>query len=326
MSAEEALIELRGGQVGAATFRLVTEVASKLARSGRFSSPNGSRRWHQFDIADLVGDFFASDRRAAQLAVDCIEGPHLRAKTATALTNLILDRRRATPKGTLRRRTARNLSRRTDVHKVPPQHWALDGFQAEMHWAGGHEPLAAAAADVQVDSGPEWTGERSTPACTPDSLRLVCDAVLNTAASPVDRPLVLNVVTDRIIPDDLDHVHANREDDEEGPASDGPAPDADLMTSIDEAAAMTVAQGIFESTDDRDRELLPYLDLSARDAADQPEVRVGKSVASERLRELKASLRPAFEAAPDPELLCRCLLALRDEWIQESGQNEGDAP
>ena len=324
MSAEAALIELRAGEVGAATFQLVTDVASKLARSGRFSAPNGSRKWHRMDVDDLVGDFFASPGPAAQLAVDCEDGEHLRSRTATAVTRLILDRQRATPKGALRRRTARNLSRRTDVHTVPPQHWALDGFQSEAHWAGGHEPLAAAAARIQVDPGPEWDGERRTPACTPDSLRLVCDAVLNTAASPVGRPVVLTVVTDRIIPDDFDHVHAR--EDVDGPASDDPEPDADLMMSIDVAQAMTVAEVIFEQLDDRDRQLLAYLDFSARDAADQPEVQLGKSAASERLKRLPDSLRPVLDAAPDAELLGRCLLGLRDEWLQGSGQNEGDAP
>lgn len=320
-----ALAELRSGQVGHETFALVTDVAKKVTRTGRYSTPSGSRSWARHDVEDLVGDFFADGNRAAQLTLDCEDDGHLRAKVATSLGRLIVGRLRSTPRGALWRRTTRRLSRRVDVHDVEPHHWALEGFASLAHWSEGRERLEAAAAVVVVDLGPEWDGERATPACTYESLDQVCDAVFNEARSPVEQRVVLTVVVDRVIPGDLDRVPADVVEDD-NTRSDEPDPAANAVAVAEEANARAVAEQLFERLDDHSRALLPLFGLSDRVAAADPAVHLGKSAVFERRKALRLTLEAALDAAPDRTLLVRCLLDIQSEWQRATGHSDGVEP
>ena len=328
MTAAQALHELRNGSVGRATFDVVTEVAAKVARSGKYRTPSGSRRWSEHDVEDLVGDFFGSVDRAVALAVECVDADHLRSKIHRALVRLIFDRWRATPRGVLWRRTERRLNRRPEVRNVSPRHWALAAFTSVAHWSGDRGPLDEAAEKVTVTPVRPKTEEKekATPACTTDSLDDVCDAVLNEAAAPVERPLVLTVVSDRIIPRDLNHVASRSH--VEGAAEE--AVDDDFVLSVrwrgEVESARVAAEVIFGQLDDNERLLLPHLDQSARAIAANPGIPLGKSAAATKASALRVKLQAALEAAPDRRLLVRCLLEVRAEWMEATGQSEDDEP
>lgn len=314
--------------MGSATVDLVTTCAVKLARTGRFCTPSGSRHWSRHDVEDLMGDFFVRTDGVASLALVGVDARGLIAQVEKQLRYAILDRLRATPRGVLRRRTKRRLQGRSDVCDVEPSHWSLRGFAENDHWGGGREPLDAAAAAVRIDQGADWQGERQAPACTTQSLDAVCDAVFTTAAAPVDRKLTLTVVSERIIPDDLNRVVLSEAGDRSDPSVEG-----DLSVHIgptpgERATARTAAEGIFAQLDDNERRVLPYVgeDMSLREIAALPEVTIGRTTLGKKLPPLKARLRKVFEVAPDRELLMRELLTVRAEWLEAIGQKEGGEP
>ena len=323
-TANDALAELQGGQVGHATHALIVATARKLARSGRFSAPGGGRRWSSHDVEDLVGDFFEKSSRRSTLVLSATTPEHLRSEAEGVLRNLINDRFRATPRGVLGRRVRRRVSGREDVRDVPPEHWALVPYAAASHWDGGKGPLERAANGVEVHRVTEWTGERSTPACSTQSVDDLCDAVLCEASSPIRRGTVLAVVTERVLPNDMERVVDRPSDD--SLAEGRPGPLDTLITATDEESARNVAEAIFRALDDDERKLVGCLDASARQIADSGILGLGKSAIAERTRKLTLSLAEVLQAVPDQTLVVSHLLKLQEEWNGSAGQRRGVDP
>lgn len=323
-TADQALAELRTGRMDKATFRLVASSATKLARSGRFSAPGGGRRWSSHDVEDLVGDFFEKSSRSSTLVLSATTPEHLCSEVERILGNLINDRFRATPRGVLWRRVRRRVSGREDVRDVPPEHWALEPHAAMGHWAGDKGPLERAASGVEVQPVAEWKGERSTPACSTQSVDDLCDVVLHAASSPVRRGTLLAVVTERVLPDDVERVV---DDPIAGSLAEGRLGPLDtLIAATDHESARNVAETIFWSLDDNEKKLVGCLDASARQIADSELLGVGKSAVAERIRKLKLSLAEVLHAVPDQNLVVSHLLNLLEEWNGSAGQRRGVDP
>lgn len=205
-SRDRIVVELRSGRLTGEALQLVTRSARAIARTRKFTSPSGDRTWSVHDVDDLVGDFFASPGRLFDLATGSTDDDQLKGKVDKSLKRLIIDRLRSGEEGALRRRVLRRLNSRPDVVDVPPDHWAFPDTAAEVHWGGDDSVLAHAAARIPV-APPPWkeNSVRRGPITDTPSVDSVCDAVLRTAAAPVERATVLRVVATRIHRD-LGHV------------------------------------------------------------------------------------------------------------------------
>jgi hypothetical protein len=319
----QALADLRAGAVTAAVIRTVTTAARAVARTGRFTAPNGSRTWSQHDVDDLVGDFFAVPGRILNLATRAGDGPdgvtNFRRAVETSLKRVIIDRFRAGPVGVLHKRIDRRMRVRTDIQVVAPQHWARTTWVEEPHWGGDDEQLVAAANAVAIDPSPAWSDDslREPPATTTHSLDAACDAVLDEAACPVPQPTVCRVVANRVIPFNPAYVA-------ESPDTDSAEEAEPDVKAADDAAAAQAADVFWQALDNKDRLLLPNLRVPARQLADDGLFDLKKSAIDTRQRRLEEHLTTFAATTPDPELAVRHILRLRESW--QTGQIGEGAP
>lgn len=317
---DAVLRELRGGRISGDALELIADQAFRVVRTGRYSTPEGSREWFHDDVQDLVADFVSDGAPLLALATSSADGSHLTSAMRTALKHTIIDRLRKTPGGRLRQRIARRIKGRDDVVDVPPSHWSFPAFKAVPHWSGGPEPLTAAAAGQPVDPPPAWSKEstRLPPATTPECVDRLCTCVLERAAAPVDRVLVCEVVAERILPTPGAL--------ETGPPVDGhrtnTGADAALMARADEEAARLVAESIWRSLSPEDRQLLAVLDLSAREAAATGVLQLGRSALHERQRRLRERLEALLDASPERALVVGALRRMSDV-AADAGQQAG---
>jgi hypothetical protein len=200
------------------------------------------------------------------------------------------------------------MARRADVSEVAPAHWSLLVWATRPHWGGDDRSLLAAAAGIAVDPPPPWPedSEREPPATTSMSVDAVCTAVLDVAASPIERTTVRRIVTERILPFDPTGVaEGNKTADTAAPTT----PDAVDLAAADLAAAM-----LWDGLTDDDRQLLPYLRVPARQLEAQALLGLKKSAIDARQQRLEARVQQLIAATPDPELTGEALLRLHDGW------------
>lgn len=317
--AEQALADLRAGSLSDAVVAAVTRAASALARTGTVTTPSGSWEWSAHDIDDLVGDFFAVRGRAESVAgrvpvgVDD-EVKRFRAALQRALRQLIIDRYRATPRGALDRRVERRMRKRDDVAKVAPGHWSFHEHRDLPHWAGDDDVLIAAVQGVTIDAPPAWPedSEKQPPATTTRSVDGACDAILGTAACPVEKRTVCMVVVDRVISFD-GNVVSDRGGDV---AEAGP----DALSD----AAVAAAEAFWDAMNDDERTLLPLLRTPARQLEADGVLGLKKSALAARQTALEARLVEFAQSTRDSVAACRHVLERQTVWA--AGQNQGVAP
>lgn len=318
-----ALAGLRVGQVTEDTRRLVTASAKALVRTGRYTTPSGGRAWSSYDIDDLAADFLGSPERLVALATTATDDAHLKFLVQRGLERLVIDRLRATPRGVLRRRIERRVGNRPDIEKVVPNHWALEPYAAAVHWGGASDVLIAAANAVAVDPPPAWSEDspRQPPATTGRSIDTLCTAVLDAAAAPVERPLVVTVVSERVMPIEMDHVV------DAGSVIEPQSQSAEeaVLDAADRLAAAEVAERIWALMNDDERALLPFIGEPSRHVAEAGVLGLGKSAIEVRQKKLRASLADVLHGVPDLTLLMGRLLELCEQRAA-SGQVQGGAP
>lgn len=253
------LSDLREGRITDAVVDLVTRTAAAVARTRRIATPSGSRTWCQADVDDLVGEFFAKPGRIFDLANSAGTGDDagslFRGMTEKAVKRVAIDRFRKGPRGVLHERVNRRVAARADIDAVPPQHWAIDPWQASPHWGGDDADLVASAGSVPVVEQ-KWSedSDRQAPSGTGATVDAICTAVLCRAQSPVMQPVVRNIVCDRIIGPDLGHVVDSEALPEPTTRSPSAKPDW-----VDLEVAELEASVIAASLSAEDLALLPYL-------------------------------------------------------------------
>lgn len=317
--AEQALADLRAGRVTDAVVAAVTRAATALARTRTATTPSGSWEWSAHDIDDLVGDFFEVRGRAESVAgrvpvgVDD-EVKRFRAALQRALRQLIIDRYRATPRGALDRRVERRMRKRDDIAKVAPSHWSFHQHRDLPHWAGDDDVLVGAVQGVTIDPPPAWPedSDRQPPSTTTGSVDATCDAILGTAACPVEKRTVCTVVVDRVIPFDGNDVSDRGVDVGEA----GPAALSD--------AAEAAAEAFWDALNDDERKLLPLLRTPARQLEADGVLGLKKSALAARQATLEARVVEFAQATRDGIAACRHVLDRQAAWA--AGQNKGGAP
>lgn len=316
--ADVILDDLRQGRLTQEAVDLVTRSALAIARTGRYTTASGSRRWSHDDVEDLVGDFFASPGRIFDLATGATDGTGLVRRIETTLERVIIDRLRRGPVGVLHRRIDRRMKRRSDVIDVRPQHWCMTGSEAAPHWTGNDDDLVRAANVVAVAPPPDWPDDssREAPATTTRSLDDTCTAVLETARAPVPRPTVRRIVANRIIPVDPAHVI----DPPTGYEPESPAP-RDIG---DREAAAAAAAAFWAGLSGDDRLLLPNVRVPSRQLEADGFLNLKKSAIDTRQRRLEQHLIMFITGMPDAELVVHHLLGLQEDWA--AGQSIAGAP
>lgn len=321
----DLLIDIQKGKLNQTAIDLVARTARAVARTGRYTTPSGGRQWSGHDVDDLVADFLGSEGRLIDLAINAQDISHLKSQIEKSMVRLIIDRLRAGPVGILRRRIERRLRGRQDVVAVAPRHWSLEKFAGEPHWGGADGVLAAAAAQTPVDAPPAWPEDspRSAPATTTRSVDAVCTAVLEVAASPVHRPVVLTTVSQRIVPVDPRHVY-------EAPTDAAGAversPEEIVMAAYDREAASAVADAVWKQLDADERALVPFLNTPSRQVEEQGVLPLGKSAIDSRQKKLRSSLAAVLENVPDLGLVAAELLLRYSAWAEGTGRNPGVEP
>lgn len=311
--------EILAGRLSREAIVEVTWAAFAVTRTGRYTTPAGSRTWSDDDVEDLVGDFFAKPGRLFDLAVSAGTGPdadaRFRGKIETSLRRILIDRLRSGPQGVLYKRIDRRIAKRNDVVDVAPEHWVLQQWAARPHWGGDEATLVAAAAAVPVDPPPPWPEDdpREGPATTGASVDAVCTAVLATAESPVERNTVRRVVAGQILPFDATHVAEQVRGHE--PAA---PPETDVA---DLEAAAAAAHAFWRTLSDDDRRLFPHGRVPARQLEEQGFLGLKKSAIDARQRRLLTRIEGFQASTPDPELTGQALLRLHEEW--DAGQGAG---
>jgi hypothetical protein len=319
--AATALEDLRRGEVTQAVVDAVTHQAASIARTGAFSAPNGSRDWAAADVGDLVGDFFEKEGRIEALVERAGDGPdavgRFRGAVQKSLKRLIIDRHRQTPRGVLGRRVERRVRRRPEIVAVPPGHWSFARFEGEPHWGGTDELLVQAAHAVAVDPPPEWPedSERAAPATSGATVDAACDAVLETAACPVERPLVVRIVVDRVIPDDIAAI---------AEPSLTPTGHAASPADGDNEEAAQAAARFWEALDDAERQLLPDLRTPARQLEAGGTLGIKKSAIAARQGRLEERVVEFVEANRHGIEAMRVLLRMQQDWA--TGRTGGGEP
>lgn len=318
-----ALADLRAGRVTEEACRLVTVSARALVRTGRYTTPSGSRAWSSHDVDDLAADFLSASGRLTALAATATDGAHLKNLVQQGLERLVIDRLRATPRGVLRRRIQRRVRNRPDIEDVVPNHWALLPYAAAAHWGGGANVLITAAGAVDVDPAPAWAEEsaRQAPATTSRTIDALCTAVLDVAASPVERPLFLTVVSERVIPVDADHVM----DAADMTASRSQSAEGAALEAADLQAAVVVAERIWALMNEDERALLPHLADPSRQVAEAGVLDLAKSAIDTRQKKLRSTLADLLDGVPDLTAVMGRLLALHEQWAA-TGQVQAGAP
>jgi hypothetical protein len=310
---------LRAGHVDGPCYDLIKRTAAAVVRAGRYRSPAGNRRWTADDIDDLVSDFVCDQGRLVDLAVGAADDDHLRARIQKAMRHLLIDRLRRTPRGALRRRTERRLLHRPDVTAVRPRHWALVQYATVAHWAGDDGLLHRAARAVPVAPPPKWPvdSERQQPATDGESIDAICTTTLTTAAAPVDKQTVLDVVEMRVLGEDEPGVELGTGEDDCEPAALAP-----------DVVAQVIAAAILDELEPEERDLLPALGQQSRDLAEEGLLELKHSAINVRQQKLAAKMRDLLAGIDERDAVVAALWRLHGETSIEAraGRKAAAAP
>ncbi|HWJ63704.1 hypothetical protein KSP35_19580 [Aquihabitans sp. G128] len=318
--AAQALSDLHGGRVTRNVIESVGGAATALTRTGRFSTPSNSFDWSPHDVDDLVGDFFAQQGRVETLAQRAGYGPdavrRFRGATQQALTNLIIDRYRQTPRGVLDRRVERRVKKRDDIVEVTPDHWSFELFQAQPHWGGDDKRLEEAVRRVPIDPPPPWPEDspREPPATTGASVDAACDAVLATAACPVAQRSVRRIVVERVIQFDGAVVDEGVGQENIAEPDNAPA----------HSSATGAAEAFWDELTEDDRVLLPDIRTPVRQLAAAGVLGLKKSALASRQAKLERRVTEFALGSRDGATALRCLLEIQQSW--SAGRSTGGSP
>ncbi len=288
---DEMLRAIRGGDVAGYVAVIEAAVATVV---GRLPNPKGTA-WSADDVDDLVSSFYESP--AYQHAVlNAHDDESLRKLVYTGLANLVRAELRATDRGRLHRRLKEILSAQGYVEH-PAKFWRRSGGPPDASTARTAELIEAAwRVEVQVV---RWRpdAKRNSPVAEGKSLRALLDVVLDRAHGALHEDILVDVLGRRLgvgpvtAIEDLDVVE------EHFIADADVAPEDQVLADEAELDAAVTALGLWGQLSPRERQLVPHLASSARQAAGV--VGGGKSALSEAMNRLKEKFRVVLADADD---------------------------
>ncbi len=290
---DQALQAIRSGDVGAYVDLIehrAAVVAQRLPRSD-------GRPWTPEHVEDLVSSYYASS--AYQHAVlNAHDDDSLRALVFTGLANLVRADLRRTERGRLHRRVRELLAPEGFV-EGPTKFWRRADDPESPSTATESELLEATwSVDVRMV---KWRADakRNSPFAEKASFIELLEAIYDLAAGALHIDMLVDVLARRLgvgptsAIEDLDLVE------ERFVAASDPGPAEHLADQERELDAAGAAAELWDQLSRRERELLPHLAATARDAADA--VGGGKSAVNEAMKRLKQKIRTVLEDWSDDD-------------------------
>ncbi|MFG2445007.1 hypothetical protein ACGFQG_19245 [Nocardia fluminea] len=281
------LDNLLAGHLDAQGAQLLYATVSKIGRGRNFPPPTGFRAWNQDAVITTAHDFLTSTRaveRLVQIAATAYDDESLTRLLETAVLNFLRDQARQTVIGTQIRRLKTILAA-DDTFVINGETVGLTGGPAEPY-AADEAVLVRAAR--RVDAGTRrWRpdAKRQGPLATKEEMVALIVAVLTAAEARLTFASLARVIARRF---DLDPLAATTEID---------ALDPTPQHSYDEVDVGDQAAHILDQLTDRERLVLPYLDMSTREA--EQLLPLGRTTIANtqlRLKTLLADLLPHGDA------------------------------
>ena len=270
--------------------RLLYQTVAGVARIRRFPPPEGHEQWNAEAVTETAHEFLAERdgvarmRQIHRLAFDDDSFERL---LHQAIRNHLRSRARATEFGALMRRVRSVLEGDERFQRVGGgrgiPRWTLSATGVQEQFTGQIEHLIHVGRAVAGIKEVRWRSDRRRgPIADRESLAMMFEAVLTSANTSLTVRELARVAAARF--NLLDPpLLVDVDDALSGPVA--PIRDGPAQTII---AAETAAD-LWSQLTDRERDVYPYLDLSARQAAQY--LNLGKSqvaVAQARLKELLA--------------------------------------
>jgi len=300
------------GQFGAECLNLTRRLMREEAR--RFPSMAPAGGWHQDDLDDLTGDFFADRIRpvttmlVVQAGDDASAGRLLR----RSIRHWLIDRVRKTGEGALRRRLEEVLAGHDGFEQVPAGaegagRWRL-ARSGTPPWSGRLADLVEAARAVPRVKIPQWSlSARRSPVADKASIVAVARAAIQAAGGSLEIAELTAVFTARF-PAALDPVIVPLPDDPDLVARDAdPTPEERQVAADEELDSGVSAEEIVGMLNPAERQLMPHLDDQQ---AIQTILGCGRSQAYYHAGRLKAKLSQLLGETEDMRAVAREVIRL----------------
>ena len=280
------------------TRRLATSIVRQVPRPG-------GGEWNAEDVADLAQDFWVSGR-ALKAILSARNDEHLAALVAQSIRQLAIDQLRAADETGMHERVS-------DVLKKGPfvrhgRAWGVAGFVEGEIWQGSIGELVEAGWAVPVTvMRLRADAKRRSSYASRTHFEALLEAVLATAGVPVPLSVLVEVCSHRL-----------------GQLATVVDAEVDAATPFQDPEASTVgrlvAEAIWMQLTDSQKAVVPYLNLSARDAAGI--VGLGRSAVNVAQGAVKQIVADECQEMSEEERihLVRCLCVLHNDDVK-AGQS-----
>lgn len=287
-------------------------VVEKLATSvsDRLPKPDGTA-WTLEDVDDLTSEFYASPAYEHSI-LNAHDDESLRKLVYTGLANLVRAELRRTDRGRLHRRLREVISSEDYVER-PTKFWRRRDDPPSVRAVAASD-LLEAAWQVEVEVV-KWRpdAKRHSPVAEKSSLLALLDAVYDQAGGAVHIDTLVEVIGQRLGVGPVAAIESLDIADDRFTADWESDPAEQVCEQYSELGAADTASVLWDQLSPRERQLVPHLSSSARQAATA--IGGGKSAVNDAMNRLKSKFRTVLrDSGEDDQLMVLSkLVALSSE-------------
>lgn len=293
---DEVLRAIRSGDI--ATYVAVVE---KLAASvaGRFPKPDGTN-WTPEDVEDLISEFCASPAYEHSI-LNAHDDESLRKLVYRGLANLVRAKLRRTDRARLLRRLKGVISPEGYVER-PTKFWRRRDDPPSVSTVAVPD-LLETVWQVEVEVV-KWRpdAKRRSPVAEKSSLLALLDAVYDRAEGAVHIDTLVEVIGRRLGVGPVAAIESLDMAEDRYTADWESDPAEQVCEQYRELDAANTANVLWDQLSPRERQLVPYLSSSARQAATA--IGGGKSAVNDAMNRLKGKFRTVLrDSGEDDQLM-----------------------
>jgi len=304
---DDALRAIRLGDT-AAFVAIVEKLTATVAY--RLPNPDGTS-WTPEDVEDLTSEFYASAAYEHSI-LNAHDDESLRKLVYTGLANLVRAKLRRTDRARLQRRLREGILSDGYVER-PTKIWRRRGDPPSVSTVAASD-LLEAAWQVEVEVV-KWRpdAKRRSPVAEKSSLLSLLDAVYDRAEGAVHIDTLVDVIGRRLGVGPVVAIESLDMADDRSTADWESDPAEQVCEQYRELDAADTAIVLWDQLSPRERQLVPHLSSSARQAATA--IGGGKSAVNDAMNRLKSKFRTVLgDSGEDDQLLVLSkLLALAAE-------------
>lgn len=279
---------------------LLYNTVARVARSRSFPPPEPHGAWSDEAIQEASHDFLAGPKAASRLlnlALLSSDEDHFARRLYTAVLNNFRDRARQTTVGKIMRKV-REVAEQNDQLRLspgPPEAIETPTSSAGIVYGGSDDILIRAAASTHTEIV-RWRpeAERGVPIANRDDLVAVLLNIVKAADAPVALTQISHVVARRF---NLTSVPSFTQTDTLDPRAVDPAEEVEVDDQ---------ARSILRQLTHRERQVLPLMDLSVRDAG--AALNLSRSTIAREQARIRDILARTLPAGRDGETILRLLV------------------